>query len=137
MKKMPSKILPPKILNNTYLLHVQPAQSNTKQPPVNSVTYSFGVIQQLRFYFTQFNHLPPSSGQMLTFHISPTLCSLDQSCSILNNISVISSKFIDKFAQKCQCYYTFSDQSIPLVTVTSLVSLLTEPFWAHYISFSQ
>ena len=41
-------------------------------------------------------------------------------------VSVISSKFINKFVQKCQCYYTFSDQSIPLVTVTSVVSLLTE-----------
>ena len=49
-----------------------------------------------------------------------------QSCSILNNISVISPKFINKFMQKCQCYYTFSDQSIPLATVTSVVSLLTE-----------
>ena len=48
-----------------------------------------------------------------------------QSCSILN-ISVISSKFINKFVQKCHCYHTFSDQSIPLVTVTSIVSLLTE-----------
>ena len=44
-----------------------------------------------------------------------------QSCSIKNDISVISSKL-----QKCQCYYTLSDQSIPLVTVTSVVSLLTE-----------
>ena len=32
-----------------------------------------------------------------------------QSCSILNDISVISSEFINKFVQKCQCYYTFSD----------------------------
>ena len=41
-----------------------------------------------------------------------------QSCSIKNNISVISSKFINKFVQKCHCYNTLSDQSIPLVTVT-------------------
>ena len=27
----------------------------------------------------------------------------NQSCSILNNIGVISSKFINKFVQKCQC----------------------------------
>ena len=33
----------------------------------------------------------------------------DQRCSILNNISVISSKFINKFVQKCQCYYTPED----------------------------
>ena len=31
--------------------------------------------------------------------------------------------------QKCQCYYTLFDQSIPLVTVTSDVSLLTEQLW--------
>ena len=48
------------------------------------------------------------------------------SCSILNNISVISSKFINKFVQKCLCYYTFSDQRIPQVTVTSIVSLLAK-----------
>ena len=48
-----------------------------------------------------------------------------------NNIGVISSKFINKFVQKWQCYYTLSDQSIPLVTVTSVVSLLTEQLWFH------
>ena len=52
-----------------------------------------------------------------------------QSCSVLNNTGVISSKFINKFVQKCQCYYTLSDQSIPLVAVTSVVSLLTEQLW--------
>ena len=50
---------------------------------------------------------------------------------VKNNTSVISSKFINKFVQKCQCYYTLSDQSIPLVTVTSVVSLLTEQLWAQ------
>ena len=35
-----------------------------------------------------------------------------QSCFLLNYISVISSMFIDKFVQKCQYYYTFSDQSV-------------------------
>ena len=49
-----------------------------------------------------------------------------QSFSIIKIISVISSKFINKFVQKCQHYYTLSDQIIPLVTVTSVVSLLTE-----------
>ena len=53
------------------------------------------------------------------------ICSDQQSCSILNNIVVTSSKFINKFEQKCQSY-NFSDQSIPLVTVTLVVSLLTE-----------
>ena len=52
-----------------------------------------------------------------------------QSCSILNNISVISSKFINKFVEKCQYHYTLSDQSIPLVTVMSVFSLLTEQLW--------
>ena len=52
-----------------------------------------------------------------------------QSCSIQNNIGVIFSKFINKFVDKCQCYYTLLDQSIPLVTVTSDVSLLTEQLW--------
>ena len=58
-----------------------------------------------------------------------------QSCSIQNNISVIFYKFINKFVQKCQCYYTLSNQSIPLVTVTSVVSLLTEHLWLHSIFF--
>ena len=52
-----------------------------------------------------------------------------QSCSIQNNIGVISSKFINKFVWKCHCCHTLSDQSIPLVTVTSVVSLLTEQLW--------
>ena len=30
----------------------------------------------------------------------------NQSCSIQNNVSVIFSKFINKFVQKCQCYYS-------------------------------
>ena len=43
-----------------------------------------------------------------------------QSCILLSYISVISSKFINKCAQKCQ-YFTLMDQSIPLITVMSLV----------------
>ena len=34
--------------------------------------------------------------------------------------------FINKVIQKRQYYYTLSDQSVPLVTVTSAVSLLTK-----------
>ena len=49
-----------------------------------------------------------------------------QSCFLLNYPSVISSMFINKFVQKCQYYYTLSNQSVPLVTVTSIVSLLTK-----------
>ena len=36
---------------------------------------------------------------------------------------------VQQFVQKCQYYYTLSDQSIPLVTVRSNVSLLTEQLW--------
>ena len=51
-----------------------------------------------------------------------------QSCILLNYISVISSIFINKFAQKCQ-YFTLMDQSVPLITVTSLVYLGRNPLW--------
>ena len=34
--------------------------------------------------------------------------------------------FINKFVQKCQYWYALLDQSIPLVTVRSVVSLLTK-----------
>jgi hypothetical protein len=36
-----------------------------------------------------------------------------QGCILLTYLSVISSKFIQKFAQKCQ-YFTLIDQSVPL-----------------------
>ena len=49
-----------------------------------------------------------------------------QSCFILNYIGGISSIFINEFVQKCQYYYTLSDQSVPLVTVRSVFSLLTK-----------
>ena len=42
----------------------------------------------------------------------------------LNYISVISSIFVKIFLQKCQNYYSCCHQSVPLVTVTSVVSLL-------------
>ena len=63
----------------------------------------------------------------LTYYKVPNsdMSCLEQSCFLLNYISVISSMFINKFGQKCQYYYTLLDQSIPLVTVTSIVSLLT------------
>ena len=35
-----------------------------------------------------------------------------QGCILLTSLSVISSKFIQKFAQKCQ-YFTLIDQSLP------------------------
>ena len=49
-----------------------------------------------------------------------------QSCILLK--SVISSIFINKFDQKCQ-YFTLMDQSVPLITVTSLVYLGRNPLW--------
>ena len=60
------------------------------------------------------------------------------SMTVIINISVIYSRFINKFMQKCQCYYTLLDQSIPLVTVTSDVSLLTEQLWVqcHLLTLS-
>ena len=36
----------------------------------------------------------------------------EQGCILLTYLSVISSKFIQKFAQKCQ-YFTLIDQSVP------------------------
>ena len=61
-----------------------------------------------------------------SFMESTLVLTRPQSCSVLNNTVVIASKFINKFVQKCQCYYTFLEQSNPLVAVTSVVSLLTE-----------
>ena len=54
---------------------------------------------------------------------------LNQSCSIKNDTGVISSTSINKFVQKCQCYYTLLDQSIPMVTIASIVSLRIEQLW--------
>ena len=50
----------------------------------------------------------------------------NQNCSIQNSLSVISFIFINKFVQKCHYSYTLLDKSIPLVTVMSVVSSLTE-----------
>ena len=46
---------------------------------------------------------------------------IGKGCFLLNYISVITSMFINKFVQKCQYYYTLSDLSVPLVTVTAVV----------------
>ena len=45
--------------------------------------------------------------------------------ALLNNTSVISSKFINKFVQKCQCYYTLPDQLFPY----SFENSSTTPFF--------
>ena len=52
----------------------------------------------------------------------------------LNYISVISSMFTNKFVKKCQYYYTLLEQSVPLVTVTSVVSLLTKQLWTAHVA---
>ena len=46
----------------------------------------------------------------------------NQSCFLLNWISVISSMSLNKFIQKCQYHYTLLDQNVPLVTLLSVVS---------------
>ena len=44
--------------------------------------------------------------------------------------SVISSIIINKFIQKCQHYYNLSDQSVPLVTVTSVEIIILFIFFS-------
>ena len=56
-----------------------------------------------------------------------------QTCILLKCISVISSIFINKFAQKCQ-HSTLMDGSVPLITVTSLVSFRRIQVWSSYVS---
>ena len=47
-------------------------------------------------------------------------------------VSYQTDVLVQQFVQKCQCYYTLSDQRIPLVTIISNVSLLTEQLWLHF-----
>ena len=49
----------------------------------------------------------------LNFDLLLKSVSCIQGCILLTYLSVISSKFIQKFAQKCQ-YFTLIDQSLPL-----------------------
>ena len=49
-----------------------------------------------------------------------------QSGFLLKYIKVVSSIFIHKFAQKCQ-YSTLMDQSVPVITVTSLDYFRSNP----------
>ena len=79
--------------------------------------------------FRQLRTLGFSLGMALLLFLSYRENSFGQSCFLLNYISVISSIIINKFVKKCQCYYTLSDQSVPLVTVMSVVSLLTKQLW--------
>ena len=43
---------------------------------------------------------------------------------------------VQQFVQKCQYYYTLSDQSVPPVTVRSNISLLTEQLTERYVKLS-
>ena len=49
-----------------------------------------------------------------------------QACSVSIDLTVTRGTLVQKFFQKCQYYYALLDQSVPLVTVRSTVSLLTE-----------
>ena len=57
------------------------------------------------------------------------ICS--QTGILLSYISVISFICANQFSQKCQHYYTLSDQSVPLVTIKSLFYVLRIPVWIH------
>ena len=58
-----------------------------------------------------------------------------QGCIFLTCLSVISSKFIQKFAQKCQ-YFTLIDQSVPLYNFYITFYLRTNQLWL-LLSFFQ
>ena len=55
-----------------------------------------------------------------------------QGCILLTSLSVISSKFIQKFAQKCQ-YFTLIDQSIPLDNFYITFYLRTNHLWLRLV----
>ena len=60
-------------------------------------------------------------------------CSLlmnHQGCILLTYVSVISFKFIQKFAQKCQ-YFTLIDQSVPLYNFYITFYLRTNQLWIN------
>ena len=54
-----------------------------------------------------------------------------QGCILLTYLSVISSKFIQEFAQKCQCF-TLIDQSIPLDKFYITFYLRTNQRWTEW-----
>ena len=51
-----------------------------------------------------------------------------QGCILMTYLSVISSKVVQKFAQKCQ-YFTLIDQSVPLDNFYITFFLRTNPLW--------
>ena len=53
-----------------------------------------------------------------------------QGCILLTYLSVISSKFIQKFAQKCQ-YFTLIDQNVPLYNFYITFYIRTNQLWFH------
>ena len=58
-------------------------------------------------------HTPQlSSEYSAACTVRSNLVDTAQGCILLTSLSVISSKFIQKFAQKCQ-YFTLIDQSVP------------------------
>ena len=64
------------------------------------------------------------------FHLNPAI-RRTQGCILLTYLSVISSKFIQKFAQKCQ-YFTLIDQSVPLYNFYITFYLRTNQHWVWY-----
>ena len=56
-----------------------------------------------------------------------------QSCSVSKETieQLPEESLVQQFIWKCQYHYTLLDQSIPLVTVRSNVSLLTEQLWGQ------
>ena len=55
------------------------------------------------------------------------------SCFVSIDLTVTRGTLVRKFVQKCQYYNALLDQSIPLVPVRSIVSLLTEQLWPTYV----
>ena len=97
-------------------------QSNEPYQPYPNLTW----ILTLRAKPTQLNpNLNPKDTTWLK-NVGCVQIGFINKAVVKNNASVISSKFIKKFVQKCQRYYTLSDQRIPLVAAKSVVSLLTE-----------
>ena len=62
----------------------------------------------------------------LQFRTISFSCKVWDSCSVSIDQTVNRGTLVRKFVQKCQYYYSLSDQSVPQVTVRSTVSLLTE-----------
>ena len=75
----------------------------------------------------QFDQKNKSSGNCCLFHCA-------QGCILLTYLNVISSKFIQKFAQKCQ-YFTLIDQSVPLYNFYITFYPRTNQLWIRSYLF--